>query len=832
MAQAMSGRIVTSARVCIVAPDRRFAWILSLALRAEAWRLRIQHREIIRLSSASRRTADVIVYAFDPASFDRPSFADEQLAQINRDPAKVKIVMQLIAPTIHGPLRAEIDRKNRLIETLARRSGAHIVATADIMQSGAQKRLTKSGKPNFLGYGSLAHVVLRAIKVNVIRSTLTRRPRASKQAIVAGQPQQPGAIPDVDEVMSAMSWNSPSLPANLEGSYSAEVIADFAANVVFFPSFSGWGKFPLADPIDWGMAGANWSWQSYFTGLEFVRPALALWYDVAAGQESKTITDALVSARARGKMPHDLLQRASFLVADFVRNNPPTAPKNQRAYFQGTICRRVKALLTLLVCAKKADELGIPLPRDEVEAAFHGLADSLEMLKSDEIYPVAGNHGVRQDVLFIVAGLLWHQLPYGRELLDLGMTRLQKHQLDRALSPDGVWLENSFGYHGLIMNQFTMTAADLRTAGAPGVEILHDALARMSVFIEAMIRCDGYGPLIGDSAPKRYFGQMAEVAAELTTGNPDSSRRSRRDAKTPRRARDTYIFPKSGYFASHSNREMDPNGSSMILFANLSRPKHKQADDLSVLFTHGTADLLIDGGTYNKEISDTVRNAARYDPGTHNTYRINGAGYPVRAVKGAKPAGVTEMWEGNGWAAARAFNNAYTDGRVTRFAIHLKRHHAVIVIDQLSAKKTEPALFEQFWHIAPDFRPAAQPSHHSGPWIFNSVENGTLIAAFDEAEATCAVEFGGPDNPIAWQMQPDGTTVPTPYLRRARTIKDGAMASLFQWSASAGSVEISRTERAKGETEIEARGTNFFCRFAAGENGVECFELRDADQRE
>ena len=821
----MTGPIVTRASYCVVAPDRKFAWLLAMALRAEVWRLRVAHREVIHLKRVPRARADVLVYAFDAKAFDRPSFADEQLAAIGRDAARVKIMIQLAAPDIHGPMRAEIDRKNRLVETMARRAGAHVVATADLMQTGATRRMTKSGKPNLVGYGALAHVVLRAIKVNVLRSTIVRRPRPSKQTVAAGQPQ--GAVPPVDEVLSAMSWNAPTLPANLSSSYSPETIGDFAEDVVFFPSFAMWGKFKLDEPIDWSMAGANWSWQSYFTGLEFVRPPLALWYDVASGREAKQVDDALAVLQARGKMPHDLLRRASAIIADFTRNNPPTAPKNQRAYFQGTICRRVKALLTYLVCAKKADELGIPLPRDEVEAVFQGLADSLEMLKSDEIYPIAGNHGVRQDVLFIVAGLLWHALPYGRDLLDLGMRRLKKHQLDRALSPDGVWLENSFGYHGLIMNQFMMAAADLRTAGAPGVDELHDALRRMNVFLEAMVKCDGYGPLIGDSAPKRYFPMIADVADELAAGATVGARRERQAAQPLRRDKDTYLFADSGYFVSHTNREMDPNGSSMILFANLSRPKHKQADDLSVLFNHGRDDLLIDGGTYNKEISDTVRNAARYDPGTHNTYRVNGAGYPVRAVKGVKSAGVTKMWQGDGWAAARGFNHAYRDGRITRFAIHLKRHHAVIVIDQLQAKTAAPALFEQFWHIAPDFKPGPPPSRGSGPWLFHSEGKGTLVAAFDNGEATCALEFGGPDNPIAWLMLPDDTVVPTPYLRRARPLKEGTMLSLFQWSASPGPAAIACTSHGKGATTIEAEGTGFSCHFTVSEEAVTCFELVD-----
>jgi hypothetical protein len=690
-----------------------------------------------------------------------------------------------------------------------------MVATNYIMQSGSTKRLAKSGRPNLMGYAFLAHMVLRAMKAHALRSSVSES-KGTQLTLSGGTPK---GIPDCREALDAMSWKVDRLPANLAANYAAESITEFASDVVFFPSFRGWGKFPLGEPIDWGMAGANWSWQSYFTGLEFVRPAMAFWYDTVTGGREKMDPAIARVIEERGKTPDDLMRRAGAIIVDFIRANPPTAPKNQRAYFQGTILRRVKAFLTYLVCAKKADAIGRPFDTAEVETVFRSLAECMEMLKSDDVYPKAGNHGVRQDALFIVAGLLWHSLPYGRELLDLGMNRLQTQQLDRALSSDGVWLENSFGYHCLIMNQLTMTAEDLRMAGAPGVDVIHDALRRMSEFVEAMVKCDGYGPLLGDTAPKRQFVALAEAAME-TTGE-------RLQMKNFRRAKDTYFFPAAGYFASHSSRELSPDASTLITSATLSRPKHKQADDLSIVFTHGTNDLLVDGGTFNKEITDTVRNAARYDPASHNTYRINGSGYPVRAMKGTKPAGLSAMWDGDGWAAVRGFNNAYKDGKLARLVVHLKRRHAVIVLDQLMSKSSSPATFEQFWHIAPDFPPEA--AKDTGQWLFASKENGVLRAAFGPEAAECTLEHGGPDNPIAWLMLSNDEVVPTPYLRRSCQVREGVMASLFQWTPAGADAQLAIEHRAgdAGTVELSARGAGFDCRFRVGEREVACVELND-----
>ncbi len=65
------------------------------------------------------------------------------------------------------------------------------------------------------------------------------------------------------------------------------------------------------------------------------------------------------------------------------------------------------------------------------------------------------------------------------------------------------------------------------------------------------------------------------------------------------------------------------------------------------------------------------------------------------------------QWSGDGWAAARGFNEAYENARIERTAIHLKNNNAVIVFDALLGTGRGPSRFDQYWHIAPDFHPSA-----------------------------------------------------------------------------------------------------------------------------
>lgn len=813
---------MTGSHIHIVARDRAFARMLYLSMLLETARLFLLGRRPGLPRPAPRRRADILIHVFDRAEMDDPGFVEKQNKAIERDGGKVRIFLQLACAEVHGPARIEIDEKNRAIEAMALRCGAHFVPMNYVLRMGATGWIKKNGAPNLLGYIAAAHMVLRTIRKQNLRT--------STELKSAGNAKAATGIPSAADLLDCLEWPHLFLPRNLDRSYSRETIEDFASGIVSFPAWPGWGKFPLAEPIDWGMPGANWSWQSYFTGLEFLRPALSLAFDQASGAEFAADIQQVLDTK--GMTSDDVFRRLSFLIADFVRSNPPARPANQRAYFQGTMCRRIKAILTYLVVCKSRLQRKSPVDLEETQLAVQNLVHCFEMLYTDEVYPKGDNHGLRQDVLFILAGLLFPRLDYGRKLMRLGLERLERHQLGTALSGDGVWLENSYGYHCLIMNQLAMLLADLRLAAAPEARFIRDALARMLPFAEGLIKMDGTSPLIGDTAPSRHLPTVAAARREIALASGQSGKREGEEAGFIRE-KATYYFPQSGYFASYTGRELSPQSSGVIFTATLRNPKHKHSDDLSIIFSRGATDLLIDGGTFNKEISDSVRNAARYDPASHNTFRVNNGGYPLRVMPGASlPGGLNGMWEGNGWAAARGFNHAYPDARVTRTVIHLKNHHALVVLDILGSKTVSEVLFEQFWHISPEFPPAKDGQGRT--LAFRSKLEGLLLAGFDDSGPAPTVDTGSKENPIAWMMKAGKGVVATPYLRRAVTCRKATMASIFQWSRSPAEIAVSCQAAGHGKFDLRASGRGFEAHFSIGDREIVCLALEDraAEKRE
>lgn len=758
----------------------------------------------------SRHDADVLIYAFADADVAQPGFVARHSGEIDVDTASTKIFLELISGDALGPRAKETAQKNALIAQLTHDHGGYLVPLmSKFMRWESARLLTETGTLSPRGYQAIARTVLKFIDRLEVRRSLDTNEKAHAN----------GPSISAEEIFSHLRWPGADLPQTTKFAPDEGNITDFLGGYASFPSYPKWGRVKLDDPVDWSMPGPNRSWQSYFLGLDFLGPSLSTYALLASNERPRDAQTFRALLNRNGIGAPDLLRRTGEVIADFLHANPPEAPQAQRAWHEGTVCRRIKILLDYLICCRTERDQGGMIVEETVGAAFASLKSSLELLRSESVYIKSGNHGVRQDSLFIVTALLFSDSDEFRGLLGAGMDRLQRHQLDTMLAPDGVWLENSFEYHRLVMGVLADLISDMHEAGAEGIEPLLDALARMVTFTEAVVKNDGQAPLIGDTTPREALRAIRSARALVATLRGEGEPERARDFL---RTQEDYLFPASGYFASHSARAPGPDVSSLIFYANLSTPKHKHADDLSVLFSHGGTDFLIDGGTYNKETSDDIRNAARFDPATHNTYRVNGKSYSLRAQKGEARAGIVAQWSGDDWAAAHGFNHAYEGAAVDRFVIHLKRHNALVVVDHLKSNSLFTACdFEQFWHVAPQFEPSRSRIAPIS-LVFSSPKDGHLLAAFEDGTSTCKTEQGGPGDPLAWLMTSADEIVPTPYIRRARRARRATMASVFQWSPIASDLKV----KISGST-VDVQGVDLSARFSVRAGEVRCLRLAD-----
>jgi Heparinase II/III-like protein len=807
-------------KVFISAPSDAFAAGLIAAFRD-----RTRKHNSRPVNPVARTAADAIIYAFDPDALHDPAYLDEQRRAIDADTAVTKIFLQVIPTADKASAIEKAEAGNFAITDLANAGRGYLIPlTSKLRRWDLNQMVGADGLPSLDGYRSIAGAIGKIVSRESVRVQLGER---------APDDETSTDEKSAKDILKEIRWPNSRLPKIIKRPFGLPNLLEFADWKITFPTNPQWGMTDFSFPMDWAMPGPNRSWQSYFLGLEFLGPALSYYFLVAGRQPFEKWKLIESGLREHNVDAEILFRRAEQIIVDFAENNSPSAPQAVRAWHEGTVCRRVTILLIYLLCCKVASQRGVPVNEAALKSAYRSVLDCIELLRSDSIYIKAGNHGVRQDSLLIISSLLLSGAGYGAAVLREGVERLIEYQLKRAVSSDGVWLENSLGYHCMIMGTLSRIVADLRDANQDGqlneadaiAEPISAAVRKMLTFAEALVKSDGVMPPLGDSEPAEYLPAIELAQQQLLA--PGSKDQPEEKFRLRERSRDTFFFPDAGYFVSHTEKPIVPTSSEMIFFANYSTPKHKHADDLSVVFIRGASDLLLDGGTYNKEISDKIRNAARFDPASHNTYRVNGKGYPMRTVRSAKPAGLSKHWSETEWAAAAGFNSAYPDGEVVRYAIHLRHRHAAIVFDILKSKSDAAATFEQFWHVSPSFVPPSGVTPDTKALLFSSETEGALSVAFDPSEAAVAVERGNEDNPIGWAMIEARMVVSNPYIRRARTMKSGTMAAFFQWSEGPPKEPPTISIEAHGKKSWmiagSGQGTSF--RFEIGERGVICHSL-------
>jgi hypothetical protein len=133
----------------------------------------------------------------------------------------------------------------------------------------------------------------------------------------------------------------------------------------------------------------------------------------------------------------------------------------------------------------------------EAELPLHVLR-SMRMLADPTQYTYATNHGVMQNIALLQAAAAFPALPEARKLAELARDRLNG-QLGHYLSPEGMVLEHSAGYHKHGVELLTIA---IRAAELAGVKTPSDWMPRVTkarAILETIRRPDGSLPRFGNT---------------------------------------------------------------------------------------------------------------------------------------------------------------------------------------------------------------------------------------------------------------------------------------------------------------------------------------------
>ncbi|HEY8697269.1 MAG TPA: heparinase II/III family protein [Rhizomicrobium sp.] len=560
-------------------------------------------------------------------------------------------------------------------------------------------------------------------------------------------------------------------------------------------------------PIGWSLENESVDAKRYLLGLEFLAPVLSYWFLRASNSKDGDVAKIDRALKEKGITASFLLNRAGEIIADFAGANPAHLPP--QAWNAAVVSGRVRALMLFLLCAKIASQRRINFDEARCGPALLALLDGLEWLRHPDWREPVSPEAIEHEGFLVAVASLIGGTPYGSALIAQTLARLKRFQIEAGLSADGVWA-GGFGDHCTVLSSLAEILSGLQAHKLSDASILSDAIRRMGPFAAAMLKSDGCAPALDDN-PSRSFGRsLTQVRATLRSADkPDAAASATEEGAERLRAAGTHVFPAAGYLISHSAKKPHPRSSQLVFHALAQPPAATGIGGLSLSFSIGPADLLVGGGVTTRKASEAVREASRMDQAAHNSFRVNGKSYDRSAA--LRGIAFEQFWTGDDWAAAAASNRAYEDGGVTRTVIHLKKHNALIVVDELAAKTEEAAEFEQFWHLAPPLAPNQEPL------CFASDRSGALVVAVD-GQDTPSVERGDESNPLGWTRDSEGEVASNFYLRRGRRTVHGAMATLFCWMPEYHPVFVDLSVNGVGAWSVRAGGAEFDAQFTFAEN--------------
>jgi hypothetical protein len=628
------------------------------------------------------------------------------------------------------------------------------------------------------------------------------------------------------ELLETLSWDEKTLPRSLRSKFDLDKIEAFAASKLIRPrsrkppsenlsAEDAPGELSLGSEIDWSMDLPDDNARESLLGLDFLSPALTYWFMRANGSKAEEVAEVDRRLKERGVTASFMLNRAGEIISSFQqrKSEPAFAWKDSVAW------SRTRTLLLYLLCTKIAAKRRINFDQTRCAPAFQALLEAFEWLRHEDYRQVGSLEAIEQDMLLIAAALPLRNLPYGRRLIEQTLRDLERNQLDQGLGDDGVW-KGSFQDHCSVLSSLANTLRALRDHKLPGGDPLADAIRKMGPFAAGMLKPDGRPIAIDQIPPKPQARMLAVARGALRSGEAEKKTDTTPATETSDKPRSggTHVYPQAGYLISHSGKVAGHKASQLVFHAFAGLVAREELGAISLAFAAGSADLVVGGGAATRKASEDVRKASHHDPAARNGFRVDGAGYDIAQSASPNAISFDGHWAAPDWAAARAINAAYQGAVAARTAIHLKKYCALIVFDELRAKAANPAEFEQFWHLGPQFTAHSA----SGPLLhFTSDAPGVLNVAFDrDGNSDPAIDRGGPSNPLGWTAIASSEVVSNFYLCRRKKAAHAVMATLFHFASGPVPLSIEIGAEGIGAWGIQAQGPDFDARFTLKRDGV------------
>jgi hypothetical protein len=433
--------------------------------------------------------------------------------------------------------------------------------------------------------------------------------------------------------------------------------------------------YAVAFPIDWAAdPHSNNSWRHYFQNLSWL------------------------SQYSKGDAPD--LDTGAAIVVDWAERSLFASPPLEWTWHDTSVSGRLNAVAAFT--ERYLRDRDSP-NRRVVHAAAKIILTHVYALGIPRCYKPNHNHGVMQDLALLVNVPRYPALRDGPRLLEIAEQRLVA-QVERAVTGDGIHIENSPSYQVLFARLVTDAISAMQSVGRPVPRVLVDSRDRLLDALVYQLQPNHTLPQFGDTENKNVRTGLARLIADARTQGLSSPGAFSQlewvltsgSAGTQPRGVDR-VFVEGGYAAFRQHWSADDPASAITghLTCNRLTTVHYQSDESAIeLYGYGT-ELIVDTGIYNYDNRHRLT-IHQNQPWAHNLLVVD-----ERPFVQILPPGIIAHDIGSDVSWVRCAHAHYAHLGVTdlvRTFAHAKPD-TFLVVDQ--ARATSSHRYAQHFHLHP-----------------------------------------------------------------------------------------------------------------------------------
>jgi hypothetical protein len=436
------------------------------------------------------------------------------------------------------------------------------------------------------------------------------------------------------------------------------------------------------------------------------------------------------TALSASQLTDEMERKVAAFIKDWAVCNIPRPGLNDRAWYEGTVIKRLSNLLVALNYMKRHGSIA-GLSYDEL---IYLIVEQKNYLSETEGVYTFGNHGIRQDMALAATAIALPELPDSDDLIQLAERRLGEAS-EELFTREGIWVEHAPGYvnYALRLMLDIKNLADLDPRFNP--EAFLSRLPASLDYLLSSLTPDLQIPWVGNS-PAEALKSEVKRYAEMTLGKGVRE-------YVEGLAGTALLYPDYGHAIV---REED--GFYLLFHAAQNLPAIKRHEDaLSFILLNKGRVWITEGGLAGFDGNEhTDMMSYLWSPHAHNTY-VYGDEYIKALASPDLDAYMRGMTVKGDNVSFEAFSERFPTGVfVTRRLTVDRTTHDIAIHDVLSVPEPDGTCFHGSLHFAPDLQIQVDPA--TSTVIASDSGLGSLTVAIVSEHLSGIQRFSGQRDPI------------------------------------------------------------------------------------